>query len=91
MVQMRAKENGRWIIRATNTGVSAFIDEQGHIVKQAPVDQRAILRGELPAMQGQTWYSHFSDWPILIFAGLLLLLGWFHRPRVVDVSFKSRR
>ena len=91
MVQMRAKENGRWIIRATNTGVSAIIDAQGHIVKQAPVDQPAILRGELPAMQGLTWYSRFSDWPILIFAGLLLLLGWFHRPRVVDVSFKSRR
>lgn len=91
MVQMRAKENGRWIIRATNTGVSAIIDAQGHIVKQAPVDQPAILRGELPAMQGQTWYSRFSDWPILVFSGMLLLLGWFYRPRVVDVSFKSRR
>ena len=91
MVQMRAKENGRWIIRATNTGITAFIDENGHIVKQAPIDQPAVLRGELPAMQGQTWYSRFSDWPILIFSGLLLLLGWFYRPRVVDVSFKSRR
>ena len=29
MVQMRAKENGRWFIRATNTGVTAFIDHQG--------------------------------------------------------------
>ena len=91
MVQMRAKENGRWIIRATNTGIIAFIDENGHIVKQAPIDQPAVLRGELPAMQGQTWYSRFSDWPILMFSSLLLLLGWFYRPRVIDVSFKSRR
>ncbi|WP_139853172.1 apolipoprotein N-acyltransferase [Acinetobacter pullicarnis] len=91
MVQMRAKENGRWIIRATNTGITAFIDENGHIVKQAPIDQPAVLRGELPAMQGQTWYSRFSDWPILMFSSLLLLLGWFYRPRVIDVSFKSRR
>lgn len=91
MVQMRAKENGRWIIRATNTGVTAFIDQNGHIVEQAPIDQAVVLRGELPAMQGQTWYSRFSDWPILLISVLLLLLGWFYRPRVIDVSFKSRR
>lgn len=91
MVQMRAKENGRWFIRATNTGVTAFIDQHGKIVKQAPQDVATVLRGELPAMQGHTWYSRLSDWPILIFSALLLLLGWFYRPRKVDVSFKSRR
>ena len=91
MVQMRAKENGRWFIRATNTGVTAFIDHHGHIVKQAPTDQTAVLRGELPAMQGETLYMRLSDWPILGFAVLLLILGWIYRPRKVDVSFKSRR
>lgn len=91
MVQMRAKENGRWFIRATNTGVTAFIDHQGHIVKQAPQDQAVVLRGELPAMQGLTPYTRFSDWPVLAFSLLLLVLGWIYRPRTVDVSFKSRR
>ncbi len=91
MVQMRAKENGRWFIRATNTGVTAFIDHQGHIVQQAPLDQRTVLRGELPAMQGQTLYSRISDYPILFLSALLLLLGWIYRPRKVDISFKSRR
>lgn len=91
MVQMRAKENGRWFIRATNTGVTAFIDHTGHIVKQAPTDQEFVLRGGLPAMQGQTWYNRFSDWPILGFSLFLLVLGWIYRPRKVDVSFKSRR
>lgn len=91
MVQMRAKENGRWFIRATNTGVTAFIDHNGHIVSQAPIDKKAVLRGDLPAMQGQTWYNRFSDWPILGLSVLLLILGWLYRPRIVDVSFKSRR
>jgi apolipoprotein N-acyltransferase len=91
MVQMRAKENGRWFIRATNTGVTAFIDHNGHIVKRAPMDQEAVLRGELPAMQGETLYTKLSDWPVLILSALLLLLGWRFRPRKVDVSFKSRR
>ena len=91
MVQMRAKENGRWFIRATNTGVTAFIDHNGHIVKQAPLDEEFILRGDLPAMQGQTLYNRLSDYPILIFSILLLVVGWIYRPRKVDVSFKSRR
>ena len=91
MVQMRAKENGRWFIRATNTGVTAFIDHNGHIVKQAPLDEEFVLRGDLPAMQGKTLYSRFSDYPILIFSILLLVVGWIYRPRKVDVSFKSRR
>ena len=91
MVQMRAKENGRWFIRTTNTGVTAFINEQGHIVKQAPLDQEAVLRGDLPAMQGQTLYNRVSDYPILIFSIFLLLMGWIYRPRKVDIAFKSRR
>lgn len=91
MVQMRAKENGRWFIRATNTGVTAFIDPQGHITEQAPLDHEYVLRGNLPAYTGQTLYNRLGDWPILIFSGLLLLLGLRYRPRKVDVSFKSRR
>lgn len=91
MVQMRAKENGRWFIRATNTGVTAFIDQNGHIVKKAPIDKEFVLRGDLPAMQGETPYTRFSDWPVLGFSLFLLVIGWFYRPRKVDVSFKSRR
>ena len=91
MVQMRAKENGRWFVRATNTGITAIINHEGRIVKQAAMDQRTVLRGELPAMQGQTLYNRLSDWPILIVSLLLLVLGWMFRPKKVDVSFKSRR
>lgn len=76
MVQMRAKETGRWFIRATNTGVTAFINDQGHIVKRMPQDVRGVLRGDLPAMQGSTPYMRFGDGPILILSGLLLLLGF---------------
>lgn len=75
MVQMRSKETGRWFIRATNTGVTAFINEHGHIVKRLPQDVRGVLRGELPAMQGTTPYMRFGDWPMLILCTVLLWLG----------------
>lgn len=91
MVQMRAKENGRWIIRATNTGITAFINQKGQIVKQLPIDKAMILRGDLPAYTGQTLYSRFGDWMILIFCSVLLLLGIFFKPKVVNTAFKQRR
>ncbi|XID75197.1 apolipoprotein N-acyltransferase [Alkanindiges sp. WGS2144] len=82
MVQMRAKETGRWFIRATNTGVTAFINPQGHIERLLKQDIRAVLRGDLPAMQGNTPYMRFGDWPILIISALLLLLGgWVKRQK----------
>lgn len=75
MVQMRAKETGRWFIRSTNTGVTAFIDQRGHIVSRTKQFKTTVLRGNLPAMQGNTPYMLWGDWPILILSGALLLLG----------------
>lgn len=79
MVQMRAKENGRWFIRATNTGITAIINEKGQIVKQAPQDVEAVLRGELYAMTGRTWYNYLSDYPILAWSLFLLILSLRYR------------
>lgn len=75
MVQMRSKETGRWFIRATNTGVSAFINDQGEIVKRSEQFKPEVLRGNLPAMTGETPYMRFGDLPILLLSGLLMLLG----------------
>src|SRR6185312_13626936 len=36
MSQMRSQETGRYLLRATNTGVTAIIDERGRIREQAP-------------------------------------------------------
>ena len=77
MVQMRALETGKWIIRATNNGVSAFIDPHGHITQQAPQFKQAILRGTVYATQGQTPYSRLGNWPVLLLSfGLLAWVRW---------------
>ena len=74
MAQMRALESGRWMIRATNNGVTALIDPFGRIQTQVPQFQRAVLRGEVVPMQGLTPYLQWRSWPL---AGLCaLLLGW---------------
>ena len=76
MVQMRALENGRWFMRATNTGVTAIIDHKGRIVERAPQFERTVLRGDIQARVGNTPFMNFGNYPILILIALLLLLSY---------------
>lgn len=73
MARMRALENGRWVIRGTNNGITALIDPQGEVRARAPVDDVAVLTGEAVPMQGRTPYQRWGIWPLLG-ADLLLLL-----------------
>src|SRR5207253_4547126 len=43
--QARALETGRYMLRATNTGMTAIIDEHGHVVEVAPQFATASVRG----------------------------------------------
>ncbi len=74
MAQMRALEAGRWMIRATNNGVTALIDPFGKITTQIPQFQQAILYGEVVPMQQLTPYLQWRSWPLAIIC--LLLMGW---------------
>ena len=73
MAQMRALEAGRWMIRATNNGISVLIDPQGRIQSRIPSFEAAILYGEVQAMQGHTPYLRFGSLPLAILAALILL------------------
>ena len=73
MAQMRALEAGRWMIRATNNGISVLIDPQGRIQSRIPQFEAAILYGEVQAMQGHTPYLRFGSLPLAILAALILL------------------
>ncbi|MFG0807624.1 apolipoprotein N-acyltransferase [Pseudomonas fluvialis] len=73
MAQMRALEAGRWMIRATNNGISVLIDPQGRIQSRIPPFEAAILYGEVQAMQGHTPYLRFGSLPLAIVAALIVL------------------
>lgn len=72
MAQMRALEAGRWMIRATNNGVTALIDPQGRITERLPQFEQAILYGEVQPMQGLTPYLKWRGWPVFGLAMVLL-------------------
>jgi apolipoprotein N-acyltransferase len=61
MVRMRAIENHRWILRATNTGVTASIDPYGRVVVAAPRHLRTSIRLGFNYEHDVTFYSAHGD------------------------------
>ena len=76
MARMRARETGRPMLRATNTGISAIIDHTGHITQQSPQFEVAVLTGSVTPMQGVTPYVRMGNVPIVVLSVACLLLCW---------------
>ena len=75
MAQLRALENGRYVLRATSNGVTAIIDAQGHITQRAPRFETTSVNGEVQPMQGLTPFTRTGSWPAWGLALLLLVPG----------------
>lgn len=84
IVQARALEFARPIARATNTGVTAFVDHHGNIIAKAPLFTATTLTHAITGKQGLTTYVKLGDaLGIGLMCALLLLLMLF-------VIFKRR-
>ena len=70
MVRMRAIEKNRWILRSTNTGVTAAIDPRGHVTMAAPRHRRTSLHVAFGYEHDITFYAAHGD----LFAYLCALL-----------------
>ena len=70
----RALENGRWLIRASNTGPSALIRPDG-TAAILPAGRSGVLEGQVELRTGTTPYHRFGDWPALILALAILVAG----------------
>ena len=83
IAQMRAAETGRPMLRATNTGMTAIIDQRGIVQAALPPFETGVLNGRVSAYSGQTPFGRFGN---LLFLGLLtasLLLSQWPRRRPV--------
>lgn len=60
--QMRAIENDRWLLSATNTGMTASIDPYGRIVAATPRKERTALAAPYALVSGTTFYTRHGDW-----------------------------
>ncbi len=80
MARMRAIENERWLLRATNTGITASIDPFGRIVARAPAGTRTALLAPYSLRNETTFYTRYGDWfPCL--CAIISLVGLLFRRR----------
>ena len=61
MVRMRAVENHRWVLRSTNTGVTAVINPYGQVTASAPRHIRTALRAGFGYEHDITFYTAHGD------------------------------
>jgi apolipoprotein N-acyltransferase len=79
LARIRAAENGRFMVRATNNGVTAIIDDQGRITSQIPQFTQATLEGTVEIFQGQTPFTKIGSIPVQIFCGAIAIIALFRR------------
>jgi apolipoprotein N-acyltransferase len=66
IVRMRALENRRWIVRATNNGISAALDPAGRVLDEAPSYQEAVATMGFNYESSTTFYTRHGDWFIWV-------------------------
>ena len=79
IARVRAAEASRYLLRATNTGITAFIDPRGRVVARSPAFEPHVLRGAVQGFTGSTPYARRGDWLAVIGAALGLLVCRFRR------------
>ena len=66
---MRAIEEGRYMIRSANTGVSGIVDPYGRVLARTAIFQPAVLVGEARFLRTSTFYARHGD--ILAYASVV--------------------
>ena len=75
--QARALETGRMMLRATNTGATAAIDNHGYVLAHLPHFTKATLNVMAQGYTGSTPYIVWGNWPFIVFCfSVLAYLLW---------------
>ena len=80
MARMRAIEQGRYLVRSANTGISGVVDPYGRVITQSDLFEEAVLVNEARLLTGVTFYGRIGDVPAYL--GLLVSafgLAWRRR------------
>lgn len=70
---MRAIEEGRYLVRAANTGISGIVDPYGRVVERTEIYQPAVVVGEARFLRTSTFYARHGD--VLAYASVVATLG----------------
>ena len=82
IARMRALEEGRYLVRAANDGISAVVGPQGEVVARAAEFRPVVLVSKITPERGLTPYARVGNWLIVILAAAALAYGlWVRNDR----------
>jgi apolipoprotein N-acyltransferase len=70
---MRAIENGRYLVRSANTGISGIVDPYGRVLAKSDIFVPAVVVGEARFLQATTFYTRTGD--VFAYASVLLTIA----------------
>lgn len=90
IARMRALETGRYVLRATNNGVTAVVKPDGEIASSLGQDLREVLTAEVDLHTGATPYQRWGHaWLILVCAFAALVLYFRHPAKRIGGLFSA--
>ena len=61
MTALRAVENGRYLVRAANTGITAVVDPRGRVLERTNLFEPTVLVRDVPLVTTKTFYARHGD------------------------------
>lgn len=74
MARMRAIESGRYLLRSTNTGLTAIINEKGKVIADVPQFTPVTLTGTAMLFDGMTPYARAGNYLVLLIISVVLII-----------------
>ncbi|MEN8130770.1 MAG: apolipoprotein N-acyltransferase [Pseudomonadota bacterium] len=94
IARLRALETGRYLLRSTNTGISAVIGPKGGVVARSPQFRADVLSAEIVAQGGLTPYARWGNWALMVIISVTLmvlcLMARVCRARFMEISKADR-
>ncbi len=86
---VRAVEQGRYLVRAANTGISGIVDPYGRVVASSGIFEQVVVGGDIRFLTGTTVYGQTGD-AFAYACALATVLAWFATRRRQDAAAHSR-
>jgi len=78
--RLRAIENGKYVVRSANTGISAIIDAEGTVLQKTNYWTQDAITAKIPLLTNKTTYNQYGDWigrlAAYLFLSCLLFTGY---------------